>query len=51
MHNNSLNDNSFTFKELEQEIYKRVCDEACNVLKEILELMDEKLLNERDTKI
>ena len=27
------------------------CDEACNVLKMILENLDEKLLNERDTKI
>lgn len=51
MHDNSLNDNSFTFKDLEQKIYKLACDEACKSLKEILELLDEKLLNERDTKI
>lgn len=51
MHDNSLNDNGFTFKDLEQKVYKLACDEACNSLKEILELLDEKLLNERDTKI
>ncbi|WP_394871504.1 ISLre2 family transposase [Clostridium butyricum] len=51
MHDSSLNDNGFTFKALEQIIYKNACDEACNALREILELLDEKLLNERDTKI
>ena len=36
MHDNSLNDNGFTFKDLEQKVYKLACDEACNSLKEIL---------------
>ncbi|ETJ43798.1 hypothetical protein Q604_UNBC02177G0001, partial [human gut metagenome] len=41
MYDSSLNDNGFTFKELEQKIYKSACDDACNALREILELLDE----------
>ena len=51
MHSVSLNDKGLTFKEIEQKIYKYACDEACNTMKEFLENLDEKLLNERDTKI
>lgn len=51
MYESSLNDNGFTFKELEKRIYKYACEEACNALKSVLESLDEKLLNERDTKI
>ncbi|WP_252238510.1 UPF0236 family transposase-like protein [Clostridium sp. VAP51] len=51
MYQSSLNDNGFTFKELEKRIYKYACDEACNALKSILEYLDEKLLNERDSKV
>lgn len=51
MYELSLNDNRTNFKELEKKIYKYACDEACKVLKEILEALDEKLLKERDTKI
>lgn len=51
MYELSLNDNGFTFKELEKRIYKYACDEACNALKSILESLDEKLLNERDSKV
>ena len=51
MHDLSLNDNNFTFKDLEKKIYKYVCDEACNMMKEVLEVLDEKLLRERDTKV
>lgn len=50
MYELSLNDNGFIFKELEKRIYKYVCDEVCNVLKSILEFLDEKLFNERDSK-
>lgn len=39
-----------TFKDLEKKIYKYACSEACKTLKEILEVLDEKLMNERDTK-
>lgn len=51
MHELSLNDNEMTFKELEKIIYKYACNEACKTLKEILEALDEKLLNERDIKV
>lgn len=47
MYQSSLNDNRFTFKELEKRIYKYACDEACNALKSILESLNGKLLNER----
>ena len=43
MYELSLNDNGTNFKELEKKIYKYACDEACKVLKEILEALDEKL--------
>lgn len=46
-----LNDNGFTFKELEQKKYKMACDEACNALREILESLDKNLLKERNTKV
>lgn len=51
MYELSLNDNGMNFKELEKRIYKIACDEACKTLKEILEELDEKLMNKRDTKI
>ena len=51
MYSVSLNDNSLTFKEIEQKIYKYACDEACNMMRGFLENLDEKLLNERDTKV
>ena len=51
MYNVSLNENGLTFKEIEKKIYKMVCDEACNVLKSVLETLDEKLLKERDIKV
>lgn len=51
MYNVSLNENGLTFKEIEKKIYKMVCDEACNVLKNVLEALDEKLLKERDIKV
>ncbi|SUY46969.1 Uncharacterised protein [Clostridium putrefaciens] len=51
MYNVSLNENGLTFKEIEKKIYKIVCDEACNVLKSVLETLDEKILKERDIKV
>ena len=51
MYELSLNDNGMTFKDLERKIYKYACDEACKALKEILEALDEKLHNERDSKV
>lgn len=51
MYNFSLNENGVTFKELEKKIYKYACDEACTIMKEVLESLDEKLQKERDTKL
>ena len=51
MYDISLNENGITFKELEKKIYKYACDEACAIMKQILESLDEKLLTERDTKV
>lgn len=51
MYELSLNDNGMTFKDLEKKIYKYACNEACKALTEILEVLDEKLMNERDTKM
>ena len=50
MYKLSLNENEITFKDLEKKIYKYACEEACKALKGILEMLDEKLMNERDTK-
>lgn len=51
MYDISLNENGVNFKELEKIIYKYACNEACNTLKIILESLDKKLLNERDSKV
>lgn len=51
MYELSLNDNGMTFKELEKKIYKYACNEACKTMQEILGVLDEKLMSERDTKI
>lgn len=51
MYELSLNDNGMTFKDLEKKIYKYACNEACKTMKEILEVLDEKLMSERDTQI
>ena len=51
MYELSLNDNGMTFKDLEKKIYKYACNEACKTMQEILEVLDEKLMNERDTQI
>jgi hypothetical protein len=46
-----LNDNDITFKSLEKEIYKYVCNEACRLIKEVLTHLDRRLMDERETKI
>lgn len=51
MYDLSLNDKSITFNDLEKKIYKYVCDEACRFLKEVLLYLDQKLMDERDTKV
>ena len=39
------------FYELERKVYKLVCELGCEILKNILEKQDEKLMNNRDKKI
>lgn len=46
-----LNDKSITFNDLEKKIYKIVCDEECNLIKKILMKLDQRLMDERDTKV
>ncbi len=50
MFDNIVANNEINFNELEQKIYKFVCELGCNLLKEIIEKYDEKLQNERDKK-
>jgi len=48
MYELSLKENEIDFKSLEQEIYKFVCQQACNIMADTLERSDKKLLEERD---
>ena len=48
MYSISLNDNNLSFKTLEQNIYKNVCDIACDIFKEVLETLDKLLMSTRD---
>jgi hypothetical protein len=50
MFDNIVANNEINFNELEQKIYKFVCELGCNLLKEIIERYDEKLQDERDKK-
>lgn len=49
MYDISLNDKYINFKELEKIIYKHACDLGCELMKEVLEKLDDKLMKERDT--
>ena len=51
MYDISLNENGVTFKALEKIIYKYACKIACDVMKQALENLDKKLLEERDSKV
>lgn len=51
MFDNIVANNEINFNELEQKIYKFVCDLGCKLLKEVIERYDEKLQAERDKKI
>lgn len=51
MHDLILNDKEITFKTLEKEIYKFVCNEGCRFIKDVLTHLDPRLMDERDTKI
>ena len=48
MYTISLNDSSLDFKTLEENIYKIVCEIACDVFKNILEKLDKMLMATRD---
>lgn len=51
MDNLSVLENGITFKEIEEKIYKTVCDVACKTMQEVLEHLDRRLMQERDRKI
>ncbi|XXF69966.1 UPF0236 family protein [Thermoanaerobacterium thermosaccharolyticum] len=46
----SLNQNEINFKDLEAKIYKFVCGEACELIAQILMMIDDMLLEKRDKK-
>ena len=48
MYTISLNDSGLDFKTLEQKIYRTVCEVACDVLKDVLEVLDKMLMATRD---
>jgi hypothetical protein len=48
MYTISLNDSGLDFKTLEQKIYRIVCEVACDVLKDVLEILDKMLMATRD---
>jgi uncharacterized protein YihD (DUF1040 family) len=49
--NLSLIENGLSFKDIEEKIYKTVCDVACKTIKEVLEHLDRRLMEERDSKL
>ena len=51
MYDLSLNEKGISFKELEKKIYKYACDTACELMKSVLETLDQKLMVERDTTV
>lgn len=51
MYKISLKEKDINFKDLERIIYEFVCQQACKMIVEILEKLDEKLMKERDRDI
>ncbi len=51
MYNLSVNGNGVNFKDLEKEIYKYACEQACKMMTEILTNLDKMLLEKRDKKV
>ena len=45
-----LKENEINFKDIEKSIYKFVCQQACEMIVEILEKLDYRLMEERDKK-
>ena len=50
MDNISVIEKSITFKEIEEKIYKTVCNIACEIMKKVLEEIDRRLMVERNSK-
>lgn len=50
MDNISLVEKGITFKDIEEKIYRTVCDVACETMKEVLQNLDRRLMEERNTK-
>lgn len=48
MYINSLNQNDLNFKDLERNIYKVVCETACEILKDTLNQLDKMIMATRD---
>ena len=48
--NLSVLENGITFKDIEEKIYKTVCEVACKTMEEVLEHLDRRLMEERNTK-
>ena len=42
----SLNENEINFKDLEKKIYEFVCREACEMIVNVLQTLDDKLMKE-----
>ena len=49
--NLSLVESGLSFKDIEEKIYKTVCDVGCKIIKEVLEHLDRRLMEERDSKL
>ena len=50
MYSISVDENGIDFKELEKNIYKYVCEQACNMMSEVLRNIDDMILETRDKK-
>ena len=51
MYSLSVDANGVNFKDLEKKIYKYACDQACQMLSEILKNLDDMILEKRDKKL
>ncbi len=51
MYGLSLSNNEINFNRLEKKIYEYACDEACNLIKEVLSHLDRRLMDERDNNV
>ncbi|WP_034602287.1 UPF0236 family transposase-like protein, partial [Clostridiisalibacter paucivorans] len=51
MYKISLKEMDINFKDLEKRIYEFVCRQACEIITELLNQLDDELMKERDKKI